>query len=94
MTVDEAIDGIVRPAVTLVRALVVVGEVDAVLDLVRAEEDLGVAVDLVVDLAVEDVPEAVRVRVDRPLDSNGIEMEGVEGLVVRSRRAIHCRRSR
>ncbi len=99
MTADEAIDGIVRPAVTLVRALVE-GEEAVVLDLApdRVGEDSVVAgLAVVGDRVVPDrVGREVLVRVDRVervLDCNGIGMGVVEEVLgAMNRRVIRCRR--
>jgi len=99
MTADEAIDGIVRPAVTLVRALVE-GEEAVVLGLApdRVGEDSVVAGLAVVGDRVgpDRVGLAVPVRVDRVervLDCNGIGMGVVEEVLgAMNRRVIRCRR--
>lgn len=102
MTADEAIDGIVRPAVTLVRALVE-GEEAVVLGLApdRVGEDSVVAgLAVVGDRVVPDrVGREVLVRVDRVdrvervLDCNGIGMGVVEEVLgAMNRRVIRCRR--
>lgn len=101
MTADEAIDGIVRPAVTLVRALVE-GEEAVVLGLApdRVGEDsvvagLAVVGDRVVpDRVGREVPDRVD-RVERVLDCNGIGMGVVEEVLgAMNRRVIRCRRLR
>jgi len=87
-----AIDGIVPPAVTLARDLGA-GEVDVVLDPGPVAGDSEV----VAGLAAEGARVAVlvkAVRVDHPLDCNGIGMVVAEDLAVKSRRAIRCLRSK
>lgn len=88
-TVDEAIDGIVRPAVISVRDPVA-GEVDAAPDPVLVAE----ASVEVVDLAEGDARVAVPAPEGRPPVFNGIGMAGVVVRVGKNLRAIRCHKSK
>jgi hypothetical protein len=97
-TADEAIDGIVRPAVISARAPAEVAAAAAVV-LVRArvEADLEVEADLVVEVAVPEeglVRVVDRDRAVRRLDCNGIGKVAVVDLAGKNPRAIPCRRSK
>lgn len=90
MTADEAIDGIVRPAVTSVPDPEVGGG-DVVLEAVL----VGVGSVVVAGLAVGDVLAAVPVpvvQVDQRLGCNGIGRVGAVDLGETNRRGTPCRR--